>query len=874
MIKNLFGKIGYFFNSLLFQNTLDHYTCYLPDKPSFLSSALLGFLFSRISIDPKQTEKLETLRQEGVIIYTTKYKSHFAFLFCHTRYRLLGLPNPNIGFAFNFYRWQPITRLMKIFLSKLIHFFRYFSFSDPFKRGYIEKELLSGKSAMMSLIGRKGFYKRFVKSKTDPLAHLIEIQKKIDKPIFMVPQLMFFSSHPDHSTLSFIDLIFGSKERPGKFRRILTLLKNPGKTFVELSEPVSIKEFVEEADINLMDTDQQALALRRRLVHQINRHRQTITGPILKSREEIKENILTCDSVQPYLETYAKENDKPLAQVRKEADDILEEVAANYSMNWIRAYDAVVTWLKNNRFDGMIIDTDGLKRLKEVSKNAPLILVPCHKSHLDYLMISYAFYRNNMPCPHIAAGKNLSFWPLGTIFRGGGAFFLRRTFRGAEFYSRIFSEYVKKILLEGFNIEFYIEGGRSRSGKMLSPKFGMLSILINAFKEGACKDLIFVPIFIGYDRVMEESSYLHEVEGGEKAAESIMQMIKARKFITKRYGKIYINFHEPISFNDYCAQNHISLHTHTREDHGQLMRDLGYKFIDCINKSSIVTPHAVVASAMLNCSRVSFSYAKLKEYTDTYMTYLLSQNANLADTLIIDPESALRSALLNYVQRKFVEASAKDENFVTEDTVFKVKQSKRPALEYYKNNSIMFFIGASYTSLSILDAEAFQFTTTNLHETFRFLQDLFSYEFAPDTVSTPEYIVRKNVKAFIDEAILIPHRSLPDTYNLTAHGLKKLHLFANFLKTYFESYEVVFQFFLKYPQEEYDYKSRLKKIQAIANAMYKNNELETSEAISRINFSNCVNYCEYKGITGPEDGEKIQEYLDKIHHYRNILSLT
>ncbi|MBU0992660.1 MAG: 1-acyl-sn-glycerol-3-phosphate acyltransferase [Proteobacteria bacterium] len=871
MIKNIILKIGYLFKAL-FQHTLDHYACYLPDKPSLLSSALLGFFFSRISIDPKQSDQLKQLGQKGVVIYATKYKSHFAFLFCHTRYRLLGLPNANIGFAFNFYRWQPITRLIRIFFSKLIHFLRHFSFPDPFKRNYIEKELLNGKSAMISLVGKKAFYSRFVKAKTDPIAYLIGIQKKIDRPIYIVPQLMFFSSYPDHSTPTFIDILFGSQERPGKLRRFLTLLKNPGKTFVEISEPVSIKKFIESGSMKELDIGQQALMLRRHLVLLINRHRQTVTGPILKSREEIKENILTGESLQSYFQTYAEESHIPLKDVHKEADDILEEVAANYSMNWIKAYAAVVTWLKNNMFDDMIVDLKGLKRLKEASKNAPLILVPCHKSHLDYLMISYAFYKNNMPCPHIAAGKNLSFWPLGTIFRGGGAFFLRRTFRGAPFYSRIFSEYVKKILIEGFNMEFYIEGGRSRTGKVLSPKFGMLSILLNAFKENICQDLIFAPIFIGYDRVMEESSYLHEVEGGEKAAESIKQMIKARKFITKRYGKIYINFHEPLSYNNYCAQKGVNPKDLSKDEQTDLLRELGYKFIDSINKSSIVTPHAVVASAMLNCSKISFTYKKLQDYTQTYMDYLVSQNSNLADTLLIEPERALKLALMNYVQRKFIECSVKDESIITDETVFKIKKNKRPALDYYKNNSISFFIGAAYTSLSILDTEAFQFSTINLHKTFKFLQDLFSYEFAPDTVFAPEYIVRKNVKAFIDEAILIPHKSLPDTYNLTAQGLKKLHLFANFIKTYFESYTVAFLFFMKYPEEEFDYKGRLKKIQSIGSAMYKNNELETPESLSKINFSNAVSYCEEKGIKGPDDAEKIGFYLEKINRYRNLLA--
>jgi glycerol-3-phosphate O-acyltransferase len=122
------------------------------------------------------------------------------------------------------------------------------------------------------------------------------------------------------------------------------------------------------------------------------------------------------------------------------------------SMKIIRVLDVSLRWAFNNIFEGMVIDTAGLERVKKISQKSPLILVPCHKSHLDYLILSYVFFNNNMPCPHIAAGKNLSFWPLGPIFRGGGAFFLRRSFKGEVLYPKIFAAYIQKILEEGFHI--------------------------------------------------------------------------------------------------------------------------------------------------------------------------------------------------------------------------------------------------------------------------------------------------------------------------------------------------------------------------------------------------------------------------------------
>ncbi|MCJ7830257.1 MAG: glycerol-3-phosphate acyltransferase, partial [Desulfobacterales bacterium] len=205
----------------------------------------------------------------------------------------------------------------------------------------------------------------------------------------------------------------------------------------------------------------------------------------------------------------------------------------------------MVRWVIKSMFDGVMVNDEMLARLKTMSLRGPLILVPCHKSHMDYLILSYVLYQNNLPCPLVAAGTNLSFWPIGPLFRGGGAFFIRRSFRGAVLYSKVFTEYIEKLLEEGFNIEFFIEGGRSRTGKLIMPKLGLLSILLNGMKSGACEDLIFAPIYIGYDQVLEDSAYLEELEGGQKKPESFWQGLKARKFLKKRYGKIYLQFQEP-----------------------------------------------------------------------------------------------------------------------------------------------------------------------------------------------------------------------------------------------------------------------------------------------------------------------------------------
>jgi glycerol-3-phosphate O-acyltransferase len=522
-------------------------------------------------------------------------------------------------------------------------------------------------------------------------------------------------------------------------------------------------------------------------------------------------------------------------------------------------------------YDGTVVDTEGLQRVKAMSLKGPLVLVPCHKSHIDYLILSYILYSHNMPCPHVAAGKNLSFWPMGPFFRSGGAFFLRRTFRGAILYSKVFAEYIHKLLEEGFNLELFIEGGRSRTGKLLMPKLGFLSILLNAFKNKACEDMIFVPVFIGYDQILEEDAYLHEIEGGKKEPENLSQVLKARKFLKQRYGKIYINFHEPLSLNEVVAEFGSSLGEMPQKTQNALCRNLGWRIINSIDRVSMVTPHALAAAAILNCPTPRFSTEEILAMVETYSTLLFSTRAKLTDTLIIDHRRACEQAIENYLSRKLIERPSGEKSMPVEIAQFLLPKNKRLQLEYYKNNCIAHFVPAAFTALSILEQDAFQFCASDLHDRYRFLQDFFKYEFAYDMSKSAEYLVRKNLKCFIDDAILMPHQSLPDTYKITSSGLRKLKLFARFLKTYFESYWVVLHYFRKTPREKARGKDRIKKIQSIGSSMLKNKEIDLPESLSKINYQNGISFFSTHKVRGAEDEASIARHETVIRHYLHLI---
>ena len=266
-----------------------------------------------------------------------------------------------------------------------------------------------------------------------------------------------------------------------------------------------------------------------------------------------------------------------------------------------------------------------------------------------------------------------------------------------------------------------------------------------------------------------------------------------------------------------------------------------------------------------------FSFDHLRSQVGTYIKYLNTQGAALADTLIIDQDHAIRNAFDAYTQRKFIDPLPRAKENPAPELKYRVIENKRPFLEYYKNNCISFFIPAAFTALEILKKDAFQFSASDLHDGYAFLQEFFKNEFAYDIELPPEYYVRKSLKTFIDDANIIPHQTLPDTYNLTSAGFRKLKLYSRFLKTYFEAYWVVLRFLMHSQQNSMENKERIRKIEARGNNMFKRKEIERKEALSKVTYLNAIDYYISRGVKGAENTDKIAIYDEAINKYLNRL---
>ena len=236
----------------------------------------------------------------------------------------------------------------------------------------------------------------------------------------------------------------------------------------------------------------------------IQNQKTTTLGPNFENRHELLDSIATSITVRESMKDHP---DQSKTLPRKIADSI----ASNMSYPTIRGLNFLLNWFWNQIYEG--IELTGIDKVNAVSKTHSLIYVPCHRSHVDYLLLSVLLFNKGLMIPHIAAGDNLNIPILGRILRQGGAFFMRRSFSGDELYSSVFKEYVYQTCNRGHSVEFFPEGGRSRSGRLLSPKLGFLNMCVENHERGLNKPLAFIPVYIGYEKIIEGATYVSEMKG-------------------------------------------------------------------------------------------------------------------------------------------------------------------------------------------------------------------------------------------------------------------------------------------------------------------------------------------------------------------------
>ncbi|MBI2601987.1 MAG: glycerol-3-phosphate 1-O-acyltransferase PlsB [Deltaproteobacteria bacterium] len=470
-------------------------------------------------------------------------------------------------------------------------------------------ELTAGEGAYLYLAKAGLFQKKRGKDLPQALLNLVESVELKKQDVQVIPVSVFWGRNPGKEEQSLFKLLFFDDEHGGWLQRFIKFFVQGRNVFCNFGQPISIKELVAEQP----DLISVAKKLRRVLRVHFHRQRDVVIGPYVYDRRQVMRNVVQSKTVREFIDKESEKKGKSKEKLELQAYKYANEIAANQSPYIIRFFDILLTWIFNRIYKGVEVRNGG--DIRELALTHEIVYLPCHKSHMDYLLIGYVLYHLGVRVPHTAAGVNLNFWPIGALFRRAGAFFIRRSFAGNRLYSTVFSEYVHYLLASHHPLGFYIEGGRSRTGRLLSPKLGMLVMVIRSIQRRQERPVLLIPLYIGYDKLMEARSYIHELRGKTKKGESIWQLLRAGKILRTEFGKAYINFGKPIELTSILSQE-------ANMEGSKAVIPLAKEVMRRINGAIYLSPVSLLSVAMIALPRKAIPEQDLINIIDLWAKLL------------------------------------------------------------------------------------------------------------------------------------------------------------------------------------------------------------------------------------------------------------
>jgi len=470
------------------------------------------------------------------------------------------------------------------------------------------------------------FRKRYSPVIHDHLRQLVDAAENNPQlDVQIVPVSVFWGRSPDKEQSLFKLIMSDTWSVSGRIWQFFVILFHGRNTLIQFSPAISVQHLVNESASADIATRKVARVLR---VH-FRRVRQATLGPDLSHRRTMVSTLIRSAPVRQAIESTAQKEKITAAKARHKAFTYADEIASNVSMATIRFLDILLTWVWNKIYNG--VKVNNIDAVKRAAQQGSVIYVPCHRSHVDYLLLSYVLFNNGLMVPHIAAGINLNMPIVGAVLRRGGAFFMRRSFKNNQLYATVFNEYMHSMLTKGYPVEYFVEGGRSRTGRTLEPKAGMLVMTAKSYLRDSRKPVVFVPVYVGYEKIIEARSYLGELKGKKKKKENILVLFKSLKKLRNSFGQVNVNFGAPFQLEDVLTEVQEDWRSDDYDIDSrppwlpQAIALLSQKVAVGINNAAAINPVNMVATVLLTTPKLAMDERMLAEHCDKIIT-LLGQN--------------------------------------------------------------------------------------------------------------------------------------------------------------------------------------------------------------------------------------------------------
>ena len=489
-------------------------------------------------------------------------------------------------------------------------------------------------------------------------------------------------------TASWIDVAkLGDPRDPDPVRQWVILSLYPGRVGIIAGEAAGAATLVERHDESVEVSTIVDFVTRRAHIA-LERAERELRGNRYKVPKFLHSEIAGSAEFRDGAMRIGSEQGLPAELSLARARYYLREIAASHNPFLIDLIANAIHWIYRQGYGEIIYDDEAVKDLAALGADFPVAIVPSHRSNLDRLSLQYLLWENDLPPNHTAAGINMNFFPVGSLLRGTGAFFIRRSFKDNELYKFVLRSYLDYLVEKRFPLEWYMEGGRSRSGKLLPPRLGMLGWVVDAVRRGKADDLFLIPTSIAYDQIFDVADYASEARGGDKQAESFGWALDKIRSLRRRYGNIHIRFAEPIS-----VSKEMDLESEAQLDLQKLSFEVMYR----ISQVTPITPTAVVAIALLSGrgrGMVSNEVATIARMVD-------------ADVAQRDLPTTEPLRLEDPVEVSRVLSQLADNGSVSTYTdgrepVFYLEPQQALQAAYYRNTIVHFFVPGAIAELALL----------------------------------------------------------------------------------------------------------------------------------------------------------------------------
>lgn len=834
-------------------------------EPNPALAWLYGRFFAHVEVDTAWAEAVRASAARGTVVYVLRNLSFIDFFALDHLTKRLELPQVRFANDLGLWVLEPMGR-------GWFQALRPRTIEDDAKD--LRRAVESGASAALFLKRPPTALSARARGQAQGDAFirtLFELQRAQAKPILLVPQVFVWSKNPDAAQHSAVDALLGPREWPGKIRTIAQFAANYRHVTLRAGEPVDLATFLAQEGRDRPDDDVLVRRLTYTLLRRLERERHTVLGPTRKPADRLREEVLRSPKLQKIVRDMAGEGERERDVIRKRALDMIAEMEASLDINAVAVFDKAFEGALTRMYSSVEVDQAGLERLRAASKDATLILLPSHKSHVDYMVLSHLFYRNHLQLPLIAAGDNLNFFPMGPLFRKAGAFFIRRSFRADKLYTAVVDAYVRRLLKDGWSLEFFLEGGRSRSGKLLPPKVGILTMVVDAALGVQNRRVLFCPISIGYERVAEEKAFVSELTGGEKKKEDASGLLATAGIMAGRYGRLNVQFGEFLTLEGVLreidpAARPEALRALTPPRRRAVITRLAHRVMHEINHVTAVTPGALVATALLTHGGRGLAHGELVAACGRLAASLRRFGARFTPSLAEDPDGIREGALIEAVDLfaraghlEILRAGAPLEAGRRQarpgpDAVYVVPESARLSLDLSKNILVHFFVPRAILATALMSSSAPPTRRETVRERAQSLSRLLKYEFSYRADGPFEQIFSEELQGMVDDGEL----ALTDADEVTFAGdggRHQVELYTRILRNFVEGYRVAARGLSALLRGPMTAKDLVKRSITLGERMFLAGEIACREAVSALVLENALLAFVDQGYVTRSDGK-------------------